>query len=285
MDALLKDIRYGLRGLLKHPGFTLVAVITLALGIGANSAIFTVVNAVLLRPLPLAAPEQLVFIWQTHPFGKRIGVEQLPGSNADFFDWQEQSNLFEGMSMIDSWGGNLTGGAIPEHVDGAKVSVNLFSLLRAQPMLGRDFNHEQAQPGNERVVILSHGLWQRRFGGDTGIVGQQIQIDGQPFTVQGVMRPGFVFPKDVGLPNYFSFAKTEMWLPIALTAGQRANRGSHHLAVVARLNLAQLWNKLNRNLRGLQNMLRNRIPRNQKTGVPPSTWFMNRLLVLVAEQS
>ena len=235
MDSLLKDIRYGFRGLLKHPGFTLVAVVTLALGIGANSAIFTVVNAVLLRPLPVAAPEQLVFIWQTHPFGKRIGVEQLPVSNADFLDWQEQSNLFEGMSMIDSWGGNLTGGDTPEHVDGAKVSVNLFSLLRAQPMLGRDFNLEQANPGNERVVILSHSLWQRRFGSDAGIVGRQIQIDNQPYTVQGVMGPGFVFPKDVGLPNYFTFAKTEMWLPIALTAEQRANRGSHHLAVVARL--------------------------------------------------
>jgi putative ABC transport system permease protein len=235
MDSLFKDIRYGLRGLLKHPGFTLVAVITLALGIGANSAIFTVVNAVLLRPLPVAAPEQLVFIWQTHPFGKRIGVDQLPVSNADFLDWQEQSNLFEGMSMIDSWGGNLTGGDTPEHVDGAKVSVNLFSLLRAQPMLGSDFNLEQAKPGNERAVILSHSLWQRRFGSDANIVGRQIQIDGQPFTVQGVMGPGFVFPKDVGLPNYFSFAKTEMWLPIALAAEQRANRGSHHLAVIARL--------------------------------------------------
>ena len=235
MDSLLKDIRYGFRGLLKHPGFTLVAVITLALGIGANSAIFTVVNAVLLRPLPVAAPEQLVFIWQTHPFGKRIGVEQLPVSNADFLDWQAQSNLFEGMSMIDSWGGNLTGGDTPEHVDGAKISVNLFSLLRAQPLLGSDFNLEHEKPGNERAVILSHSLWQRRFGGDAKIVGRQIQIDGQAFTVQGVMSPGFVFPKDVGLPNYFSFAKTEIWLPIALTAGQRANRGSHHLAVVARL--------------------------------------------------
>jgi putative ABC transport system permease protein len=235
METVLKDIRYGFRGLLKHPGFTLVAVITLALGIGANTAIFTVVNAVLLRPLPVAAPEQLVFIWQSHPFGKRIGVDQLPVSNADFLDWQEQSNLFEGMSMMDSWGGNLTGGDIPEHVDGAKVSINLFSLLRAQPMLGTDFNVEQAKPGNEHVVMLSHALWQRRFGSDANIVGRQIQVDGQPYTVQGVMGPGFVFPKDMGLPNYFSFAKTEMWLPIALNDQQRTNRGSHHLAVIARL--------------------------------------------------
>lgn len=234
METLLKDLSYGLRGLLKHPGFTFVAVITLALGIGANSAIFTVVNGVLLRPLPFAAPDQLVFIWQTHPFGKRIGIEQIPVSNADFHDWQEQSNLFEGMSMIDSWGGNLTGDA-PEHVEGSKVSVNIFSLLRVQPMLGRDFTPEQAKPGNERVVILSHSLWQRRFGSDPTIVGRPVQIDGQPFTVQAVMGPDFVFPREVGLPDYFSFAKSEMWLPIALTDEQRKNRGSHHIAVIARL--------------------------------------------------
>jgi putative ABC transport system permease protein len=235
METLLKDIRYGFRGLLTHLGFTLVAVITLALGIGANSAIFTVVNAVLLRPLPFAAPEQLVFIWQTHPFGKRIGIDQLPSSNADFHDWQAQSNLFEGMSMIDSWGGNLTGSDTPEHVDGAKVSVNLFSLLGVQPLLGADFTAAQAVPGDNRVVILSHKLWQRRFGGDPNVVGRQLQIDGEPYTVQAVMGPNFVFPKDVGLADYFSFARTEMWLPIALTEEQRANRGSHHLAVVGRL--------------------------------------------------
>ena len=264
MGSLFKDIRYGFRGLLKHPGFTLVAVITLALGIGANSSIFTVVNAVLLRPLPFAAPEELVFIWQTHPFGKRIGVEQLPGSNADFLDWQEQSNLFEGMSMIDSWGGNLTGGDTPEHIDGAKISVNLFSLLRAQPMLGSDFNLEHAQPGNEHAVILSHSLWQRRFGSDANVVGRQIQIDGQPFTVQGVMGPGFVFPKDVGLPNYFSFAETEMWLPIALTAGQRANRGSHHIAVIARLKPDATLEQAQSQLAGIAKHVEERNPEQSK---------------------
>ena len=264
MGSLFKDIRYGFRGLLKHPGFTLVAVITLALGIGANSSIFTVVNAVLLRPLPFAAPGELVFIWQTHPFGKRIGVEQLPGSNADFLDWQEQSNLFEGMSMIDSWGGNLTGGDTPEHIDGAKISVNLFSLLRAQPMLGSDFNLEHAQPGNEHAVILSHSLWQRRFGSDANVVGRQIQIDGQPFTVQGVMGPGFVFPKDVGLPNYFSFAETEMWLPIALTAGQRANRGSHHIAVIARLKPDATLEQAQSQLAGIAKHVEERNPEQSK---------------------
>ena len=264
MGSLFKDIRYGFRGLLKHPGFTRVAVITLALGIGANSSIFTVVNAVLLRPLPFAAPEELVFIWQTHPFGKRIGVEQLPGSNADFLDWQEQSNLFEGMSMIESWGGNLTGGDTPEHIDGAKISVNLFSLLRAQPMLGSDFNLEHAQPGNEHAVILSHSLWQRRFGSDANVVGRQIQIDGQPFTVQGVMGPGFVFPKDVGLPNYFSFAETEMWLPIALTAGQRANRGSHHIAVIARLKPDATLEQAQSQLAGIAKHVEERNPEQSK---------------------
>ena len=235
METLIKDIRYGIRGLLKHPGFTLIAVLTLALGIGANTAIFTVVNAVLLRPLPFVEPDKLLFIWQTHPFGKRIGMDQLPTSNADFLDWQEQSNLFEGMSMLDSWGGNLTGGAAPEHIDGARVSVNLLSLLRASPMLGRDFTAEEARPGNDHVLILSHGLWQRRFGGKPDVVGQQVQIDGESFTILGVMGPDFAFPKDVGLPEYFPFARTAAWLPIALTEQQRKNRGSHHLATIARL--------------------------------------------------
>src|SRR6266566_379172 len=235
METLLKDIRYGIRGLLKHPGFTLVAVITLALGIGANTAIFTVVNAVLLRSLPFAEPHQLVFIWQTHPFGKRLGIDQLPSSYADVLDWQAQSNLFEGMSMLDGWGGNLTGGDAPEHIDGARVSVNLLWLLRARPVLGRDFTIEEANPGNDHVVMLSHGLWQRRFGGDTNVVGRQIQINGEAYTIQGVMGKDFAFPKDVGLPDYFSFEKTEVWLPIALTEQQRKNRESHHLGVVARL--------------------------------------------------
>jgi len=235
METLFNDIRYGLRGLLKHPGFTLVAVVTLALGIGANTAIFTVVNAVLLRPLPFAEPDRLVYIWQTHPLGKRLGIDQLPSSYADFLDWQEQSSVFAEMSMLDSWGGNLTGGAAPEHIDGARVSANLLSLLRARPMLGRDFGAEEAKPGNDRVVLLSHGLWQRRFGGDMNVVGQKMQIDGQSFTIQGVMGADFAFPKDVGLPDYFSFAKTDVWLPIALTDEQRKNRGSHHLGVIARL--------------------------------------------------
>ncbi len=224
METLLKDIRYGIRGLLKHPGFTFVAVITLALGIGANTAIFTVVNAVLLRPLPFAEPQQLVFIWQTHPFGKRIGVDQLPTSYLDFLDWQEQSNLFEGMSMLDSWGGNLTGGETPEHIDGARVSVNLLSLLRAQPVLGRDFTGEEAKPGNDHVVMLSHGLWQRRFGGDPNLVGQKLTLNGQPYIVVGVMPPEFQFPAD-----------REIWAPRVLRESDRQLRGPTYWNVIARL--------------------------------------------------
>ncbi|HMJ24192.1 MAG TPA: ABC transporter permease, partial [Pyrinomonadaceae bacterium] len=235
MGTLIKDMRYGVRGLLNHPGFTLIALITLALGIGANTAIFTVVNAVLLRPLPYAEPQQLVFIWQTHPFAKRMGIDQMPVSYADALDFQEQSNLFEGISMIDGWGGNLTGGETPEHIDGARVSVNLLSLLRAQPILGRDFTTEQAKPGNDRVVLISYALWQRRFGGDVNVVGRQMAIDGQAFAIQGVMGKGFSFPRDVGLPDYFSFDKSEMWLPIALTNQQITSRSSHHLCLVARM--------------------------------------------------
>ena len=145
-------------------------------------------------------------------------------------------------------------------------------------MLGRDFTLEQAKPGNERVVILSHSLWQRRFGSDPTVVGRQVQIDGQPFTVQAVMGPDFVFPKEVGLPDYFSFAKSEMWLPIALTDQQRTNRGSHHLAVIARLKPGATLEQAQSQLAGIaRNAKSNRILMIPKTGVLPSTWFMNRL--------
>ncbi len=235
MSNLWHDLRYGLRMLWKSPGFSLIAVFALALGIGANTAIFSVVNTVLLRPLPFAQAEQLLLLWQTHPFGERIGVHQLPASNADFLDWQQQSDLFEGMAMLDSWGGNLTGRDAPEHVDGARVTVNLLSLLRVKPMLGRDFTAEEAQPGNDQVVLLSAGLWQRRFGGDANIIGQQLTIDGKSYTVIGVLPPDFSFPNNAGLPDYFTFNKTALWLPVALTDEQRHNRSSHHLAVIARL--------------------------------------------------
>ncbi|HEX8424639.1 MAG TPA: ABC transporter permease, partial [Pyrinomonadaceae bacterium] len=236
MGTLWQDLRYGARMLWKNPGFTLVIVLALALGIGANTAIFSVVNAVLLRPLPFEQPEQLVMVWETHPFGRQLGFEHLPGSTANFTDWQRRSDVFTELAALDSWSAVLTGNNEPERLTGVKASANLFTLLRMNPAQGRGFVADEDRPGNNRVVIVSHGLWQRRFGGDPALVGKSLTLDGDNYTVVGIMPAHSSFPQNMGLPAYFDFEqKTDLWTPIALTDAQTKNRGSHHIGVVGRL--------------------------------------------------
>ena len=237
MRTLLQDLRYGFRMLWKSPGFTLVTVLALALGIGANTAIFSVVNTVLLRPLPFERAEQLVLLWETHPLGKQVGYDHLPAATANFVDWRRQSaDLFEGMAALDAWNVVLTGSEEPQRLTGVKASANLFSLLRVQPMSGRGFLPEDERAGANRVVVISHGLWQRRFGSDPTTPGKVLTLDGDSFTIVGIMPAGVSFPQDMGLPAFFDFsAKTDLWTPYLLTDKETQNRSSHHLAVVGRL--------------------------------------------------
>src|SRR5215212_10183748 len=165
---ILQDLRYGLRTLRKHPGFTLVAVIALALGIGANTAIFSVVNTVLLRPLPYKDPDRLVMVWEDDTKG---GYPRDTPAAANYLDWRNQNQVFAGMAAMADLSFNLTGTGDPERIDGKLVSANLFPLLGVEPQLGRAFLPEEDQPGGNHVVILSHGLWQRRFGSDVKIMG------------------------------------------------------------------------------------------------------------------
>jgi len=218
---LWQDLRYGLRMLAKNPGFTTVAVVALALGIGANSAIFSVVNAVLLRPLPYKNPDALVIVWdeQTH-----LGFPKDTPSPANFLDWREQNTVFEGMAATNERSFNLTGAGEPERLDGLRVSANLFSLLGVEPQLGRAFTAEEDKPGI-RVVILSHSMWQRRFGGDATIIGRALNLNGEAYTVVGVMPGKFQFPTP----------QTQVWVPIAFSAEEAAQRGSHYLEVIARM--------------------------------------------------
>jgi predicted permease len=198
MGTLLQDLRYGVRMLLKRPGFTLVAVLTLALGIGANTAIFSVVNAVVLRPLPFAEPERLVQVWETMPGNDRRWV--APGN---FVDWQKQSQVFEEIAGYSSAAVNLTGeGLEPERLTGAAITANLFHTLGVEPLLGRSPVAEDVQQRDGRVVVLSYGLWQRRFGSDTNVAGRNLLLDEKSYTVIGVMPAGFSFP-----------AKAELWIP------------------------------------------------------------------------
>src|SRR5882672_11337468 len=179
MDAFLKDIRYGVRSLLKQPGFTAIAVITLALGIGANTAMFSVINAVLLRPLPYHDPDRLVTIWEESP---QRGMYQMPVSFANLRDWVDQTQTFSQISAYTFTNLNLTGAGEPARLSTVRASANLFSLVGATPLLGRAFLAEEDREGANRVVMLSHGLWQSRFGSDSAIVGKSLTLNNQSYT-------------------------------------------------------------------------------------------------------
>jgi putative ABC transport system permease protein len=224
MNTLLQDIRYAIRVMLKSRGFTVAAVLALALGIGANTAIFSVVNAVLLRPLPYPDPERIMTVWQNRE--ARGGPKLEYTSPADFRDWEEQSQTFEHVAAFSGWGPTLTGQAEPEQLRGAVVSHDMFSVLGVEPALGRSFTEAEDQPGGERVVILSNGLWRRRFGGDPSLVGKTISLSGDSYTVIGIMPPGFKFP----IAN-----RAELWGPLFSVLNKSCQRGCLVLRVMARL--------------------------------------------------
>lgn len=223
LEHVAQDLRYGLRQLRRSPGFTLTAVLTLALAISANTAIFTLVNSVLLRPLPYRESERLVAVFQHE---KRMGERRNAASPFSFHQWQ-QNRVFETMAAATPWSPVLTGHDRPDVIDGLRASATLFQLLRADATLGRTFHPEEGEPGNHRVVVLGHDLWQRRFGGDSTLVGRAIQLDGEPYTVIGVMPRGFRFPP-------FWAVQADFWTPLTFTPEER-NRNARFLRAFARL--------------------------------------------------
>ncbi|MCM3901967.1 MAG: ABC transporter permease [Pyrinomonadaceae bacterium] len=234
MESLLKDIRYGIRSLLKRPGFTAIAVITLALGIGANTAIFSVVNAVLLRSLPFHDAEELVTLWERSP---KQGYEQNPPSAGSYVDWREQNRVFAQMAIYaPSRKFNLSLGDQPERLSGAAVSTSLFNLLGVRPIQGRTFSSEEEQPGKDQVALISHDLWQKHFAGDPNSVGRTITLDGKTYTIVGVMPEGFQFPGGSGtVLRIFAPETADLWVPLALDADTLSQRSSHSLNVIGRL--------------------------------------------------
>ena len=223
-DEMFQDLRFGLRMLLKKPGFTLIAVLTMALGIGANTAIFSVVNAVLLNPLPFAEPEHLIRI-----FGHFLATSQdnMSASVPEFTDYREQTRSFEQIAGYDDFSANLTPtDGDPERVEALAVTPELFSVLKVTPKAGRVFLPEEAQQGHDDVVLISHELWRRRFGADPHVVGQKVIVNGLNNTVIGIMPEGFAFPQ-----------RTEMWKPLWFPAEQydQQRRGSRGLEVIGRL--------------------------------------------------
>src|SRR6202048_330084 len=188
MGNLWQDLRFGARMLLKHPGVAIIAVLTLALGIGANTAIFSVVNAVMLRPLPYNNPDRLVSLWAKVPEHGRWRA-----TPANFLDWKQQNTSLEDLAAFGSSTMTLTGDGEPEQLLGTRASAGYFSTVGVEPMLGRSFLSEEYEPGKGQVVILGHAFWQRRFGGDPRIINKAITLDGSIYTVTGVMPPG-IYP-------------------------------------------------------------------------------------------
>jgi putative ABC transport system permease protein len=222
LETLWQDLRYGARMLMKSPGFTLVAMITLALGIGANTTIFSVANAVWLRPLPYPEADRLALV--THRNTKQGGNFEL--SPAGYFDLRQQSKSFGQLAAYVSRDFNLTGAGEPERLRGQLVSAALFPLLKVSPLSGRVFTEADDRADASRIALLSHELWGRRFGAEVGIIGQAIRLDDQSYTVVGVMPPGFNFPNK----------ETELWTPIAFNVEAANASNSFYLSVIARLN-------------------------------------------------
>jgi len=228
MGTLLQDLRYGVRMLFKNKGFTAVAIIALALGIGANTAIFSVVNAVLLRPLPFKDASRLVWVWETQPT-----LDKAPFTPADFQDYQAQNQSFEQVAAVFSQNLTLTGSDQPERLKAAIVSANFFSLVGVEALRGRTFLPEEGQPGAKRVAVLSYGLWQRRFGSDPNLVGRELTLNGVSFNVVGVMPPDFNYPNAIEL--WVNPKQVVPELSVGATDDVRTIRNSHWLAMIARL--------------------------------------------------
>jgi predicted permease len=241
MEMLLQDLRYGLRTLWRNPGFTAVAVIVLALGIGVNSVIFSVVNGVLLKPLNIKDPERLVFLSENRTQVKDSNSTVAP---SNFNAWRERSHLFEGMAAFAGQNLNLTGSGLPEQLSGATISTNFFSLLPAKPALGRDFQTGEDKPDSSLVVILGYNLWQRRFNSDPGVIGREITLNGNAYKIIGVMPRGFDFP-----------ANAELWTPMVITDEGVGGMGGRILNVMARLKpdatIAQVTAEMNSIAEGL----------------------------------
>jgi predicted permease len=223
-DEMFQDLQVGLRMLIKNPSFTAIVVLTLALGIGANITVFSVVNSVLLRPLPYAASERLVFLWSEAP---SRNIKETPSAYANISDWREQNRSFEDLAVFDPTSVTLTGVAEPEQVQSVRASANLFPLLGVAPLLGRTFTADEVEQ-KARVVVISHGLWQRRFGASPSILGQMLEIDGASSQVIGVMPERFQFPEK----------NTQLWEPNTVFSNwdvQRAQRGAGPWRVIGRL--------------------------------------------------
>jgi putative ABC transport system permease protein len=224
IETAWRDVRLGVRTLVHSPIFSVVTVLSLALGIGANTAIFSVVNGLLLQPLPYPEPEQIVHVWHTPPQQSFPGMNKFSVSPANYVDWKAQSSTFEQMAVYTYTGLSLSTSNNPLPLTGAAVSSDFFSVLRSQVMQGRAFTPDEEQPGRDQVVVIGHQLWQRAFGANPNIIGQTVNLNSRGFTVVGIMPAGFEFPQEA-----------DLWVPLAWDDEERQVRSIHDYLVIARL--------------------------------------------------
>jgi len=250
LDALRQDVRFGVRTLRRRPGFAAIAVLTLGVGMGATTAMFSLIDSVLLKPLPFRESDRLVMVWEGRPRIKQPRIEAAP---ANYVDWQQQLKAFDSLAAYVNGFVNLTGAGAPERLAVVQVTPNLFPTLGVDPLIGRWFATPEGSPGQTTVAILSYGLWQRRFGADRGIVGKTILLDGEPHLVVGVMPRGFQFPRE-GI---------QIWTPVDFRAGWGVrSRNTFYLYVVGRLKPDVSVERANTELEALSKALAQAYPEN-----------------------
>ena len=274
MNTLLQDLRYGVRMLLKHPGVSIVAVITLALGIGANTAIFSVVNAVLLRPLTFKNPDRVVSLWENVPTHGRWRA-----SPANFHDWKKQNTLFEDMSAYGGSTMSLTGdGGEPEQLVGTRVSSGYFAVVGVEPMLGRSFTADEYEVGKDQVVVLGNSFWKRRYAADPSVINRKLTLDGNSYTVVGVMPPG-LFPMRPMTTGHIDFDESgqQYWLPMSFTPQWAGVRSAHVLGVVGRLKPGVMLDQAVAEMNAIGARLEQEYPANKGEGIIVNS-FMNEVV-------
>lgn len=252
MSILLQDIRFVLRVMRKHAIFSVFVILTLALGIGANTAIFSVASGVLLKALPYHDPDNIVFIW-IHSSKRKLADDKLPAPPADYLDWKNQNQVFEAMSAFQSNPYTLTGSVEPERIDGVQATGDFFRILGVNAVLGRTFGPGDDQPGNH-VVVLSDVLWKRQFGSDPAIVGKKIILNGDAHEVIGVMGKDFTFPQGTAMPAYLQFpTEPQLWTPLWFNEALAKDRSTFNLSVMARLKPGVTLTEARLNMDGIAN--------------------------------
>ena len=275
METLWQDLDYGFRMLFKNPRFTAVAVLSLAIGIGATSAIFSVANALLFRPLPYKNSDRLVILWNRSP---GLNVEQDWFSPGQYLDIRAENQVFDDVAVTIDGSFNLTGQSIPERVEGARVSSSLFPLLGAQAMLGRVFTAEEDGKGSAPAAILTHGFWQRHFAGDPAVIGKTLTLDGNAVTIIGVMQPDFSLNKEV-MPTVNKINNADLLLPLPMTEAMRATRSHEDYNIFGRLKPGVSVTEAQADIDRIVSVMKQQYPANY----PPASGFMISVVPLLQQ--